>query len=430
METSANSQAILLLTTHFAKTRHEAAKPLTPGEWGQFAGWMKSRALTPESLLKDDLNPLLQDWRHRTVSVDRIKRLLNRGAALSLSLEKWLRGGLWVMTRSDSDYPLRLKQRLGGDSPAVLFGCGRRALLTGDGIAVVGSRNARPGDIDYSRKLGALISQSGHSVVSGAARGVDEAAMLGALEDEGTAVGVTADSLLRACTSTKYRRHLADKNLALISPFNPEADFNVGNAMQRNKYIYCLADAAVVVHSGRKGGTWNGAIENLKKNWAPLWVKKTSARGAGNPDLIGQGAGEIPADTTDITIDRLLESCRNTRALNEDLLERAVPAVAEQAINASLRYGPNDRADDGAAGEVKTSHAPPVPPQHAFYRLFLTQIQPKCSSEPQSADDLASYFDIKKSQLNDWLKRAVSEGRLEKLDRPVRYQWIEQKKIF
>ena len=37
-----------------------------------------------------------------------------------------------------------------------------------------------------------------------------------------------------------------DNNLVLISPFYPDAGFNVGNAMQRNKYIYCLSDAAMV----------------------------------------------------------------------------------------------------------------------------------------------------------------------------------------
>ena len=55
--------------------------------------------------------------------------------------------------------------------------------------------------------------------------------MLGALESQGTAVGVLADSLLRAATSAKYRRGLMGKNLVLVSPFSPEAQFNVGNAM-------------------------------------------------------------------------------------------------------------------------------------------------------------------------------------------------------
>ncbi len=49
--------------------------------------------------------------------------------------------------------------------------------------------------------------------------------------------------------------------------------------MQRNKYIYSLADAAMVVHSGDSGGTWTGAKENLKKQWVPLWVKQAMADG-------------------------------------------------------------------------------------------------------------------------------------------------------
>jgi DNA processing protein len=54
--------------------------------------------------------------------------------------------------------------------------------------------------------------------------------------------------------------------LVLVSPYDPGAGFNVGNAMQRNKLIYALADAALVVNSDfEKGGTWTGAVEQLDK---------------------------------------------------------------------------------------------------------------------------------------------------------------------
>src|SRR5438445_13520981 len=96
-------------------------------------------------------------------------------------------------------------------------------------------------------------------IVSGGASGVDESAMLGALQANGLAVGVLADRLLRAATSIKYRDMLMADRLVLVSPFNPEAGFDVGNAMARNRYIYCLAVAEVVstVLAG-KGGTWSG----------------------------------------------------------------------------------------------------------------------------------------------------------------------------
>jgi len=451
--TSANTQAVLLLTTQFAKSQRGAAMPLTPGEWGRFSEWLQSRSLMPESLLREDLNVVLQGWQNRDGFLERIKRLLERGAALSLSMEKWLRSGLWAMTCFDSDYPVRLKHHLGSDAPAVLFGCGRRDLLSGGGLAVVGSRDACERDLDYSRKLGAMVSQSGHSVISGGARGVDESAMLGALQDEGTAVGVMAENLLRACLSVKYRRYLLDNNLTLLSPFNPEAGFNVGNAMQRNKSIYCLADVALVVHTGREGGTWNGATENLARNWVPLWVKTTDDREAGNSDLIGRGATVAPEDVNHLNVERLFESCRGSRAVDTDWLSHAsaatgepmaghsrnagvnpVPAVDKAMANEIMASGkdtPGTRPDEQVIGDGQLEHLPSSDvAQLSFYQFFLGQIQRKCSNEPQTPDYLAREFQITKSQLHEWLKQAVSEGLIKKIPKPVRYQWTGQKRIF
>ena len=129
MSNTPATQAILLLTAHFSKLRDDAAKPLTAKEWGRFAAWLKGNALTPEQLMTDQLDNLLQGWSDKTVTKQRIETLMARGSALALAVEKWLRAGLWVMTRSDPEYPRRFKQRLGTDSPAVLFGCGNRKRL-------------------------------------------------------------------------------------------------------------------------------------------------------------------------------------------------------------------------------------------------------------------------------------------------------------
>ena len=80
-------------------------------------------------------------------------------------------------------------------------------------------------------------AQQEMQVVSGGARGVDTAAMLSALEAEGTAVGVLADSLAKAAVAGKYRTGIKEGRLTLVSACDPNASFNVGNAMGRNKYI-------------------------------------------------------------------------------------------------------------------------------------------------------------------------------------------------
>ncbi len=51
-----------------------------------------------------------------------------------------------------------------------------------------------------------------------------------------------------------------DGRVVLFSVVVPTAGFNVGVAMQRNRYIYAQSSGTVVVRSDKgKGGTWNGA---------------------------------------------------------------------------------------------------------------------------------------------------------------------------
>ena len=83
----------------------------------------------------------------------------------------------------------------------------------------------------------------------------------------------------RAALNRENRAVLMDGKLVLVSPYDPAAGFNVGNAMQRNKLIYGLADAALVVSSDfEKGGTWAGAVEQLEKlRLSTIYVRSTGS---------------------------------------------------------------------------------------------------------------------------------------------------------
>jgi len=174
VEVTRDTEAVMLLTVSFGKSGAGVTKPLTPTEWGEFAAWLKNGALAPGDLLKCDLADMLEHWEHPKVTIPRVRALLNRGAALGFALEKWERAGLWVVTRSDSDYPSRLKQRLRWKAPAILFGCGNRDLLNANGIAVVGSRRAGDADIEFAQRVGRRAAECGELVVSGGAAGVDQ----------------------------------------------------------------------------------------------------------------------------------------------------------------------------------------------------------------------------------------------------------------
>ena len=86
--------------------------------------------------------------------------------------------------------------------------------------------------------------------------------MRGGLEAGGRSVGILANGLERAALNRENRTPLMDGRLVLVSPYDPAARFLVGHAMQRNKLIYALSEAALVVNSDYgHGGTWAGATE-------------------------------------------------------------------------------------------------------------------------------------------------------------------------
>ena len=438
MHSDTRTQAVMLLTVTFGRSDRSGTKPLSIREWARFAVWLKDHGLEPVSLLKCDLPSVLSGWADRTITVPRLEGLLGRGGALGLALERWQRAGLWVMTRSEPEYPRRLKERLGQESPPVLFGCGDRTLLNHGGIAVVGSRDASEDDLAFTEHLGSDAAGQGIAIVSGGARGVDQHAMLGAVGNEGAAVGVLADSLLRSATSAKYRKHVATGRLVLISPFNPEARFNVGNAMSRNRYIYCLSDAAVVISSKTgRGGTWSGAIEDIEAGWVPLWVKRNPDAGSGNSELVARGARWLPEDPGVLGC-----LASGDQALLHDEGQTQVRLSPEEK-KCSLRSATTEPrppappviSNEEPVPRVRNEAAPrPAPTTPAisgsigFYELFLDHFAELTSEAPLPPGDICERLNdieksyVEKSQVKKWLQRGTSDGEIEKLTRPVRYR--------
>ncbi len=296
---SENTQVVLLLSTFFSKPKKDEARPLTAIEYGRFARWLHEFNYTPSSLIHQ-FDEIVSKWKDPKgqITADRLTEILGRKAAMGLALEKWQRVGIWVVTRQDSEYPQLLKKQLRHISPPVFFGVGSKALLQKGGLAVIGSRGIDDVDEKFTQAIGQQAAQENINIVSGAARGVDETAMLASLQAGGTAVGIMADSLLKAATLSKWRKYLQNEQLVLISSFYPEAGFNVGNAMARNKYIYTVANSALVVRADEgKGGTWAGAKENNENNWVPLFVKLRS-NASGNIALLTYGANPLELPQT------------------------------------------------------------------------------------------------------------------------------------
>tara|TARA_R110001592_G_scaffold143304_1_gene365980 strand:- start:10395 stop:11903 length:1509 start_codon:yes stop_codon:yes gene_type:complete len=295
-------QAILLLCSFFNRRESRSIKPLTPTEYSRLAAWLHQNKYTPADFL-DRQGELLEKWvdpkptSKNPITKERLAELLQRAASMGFALEKWQQQKVWVLSRASQDYPRILRETLGETRSPLLYGIGNKELLNMKGIGFVGSRDTNSDDESYTKRLAQQAVNQCYAVVSGGAKGVDQTSMLAALEAGGSAVGILADSLLKAATKPQYRTALQEGRLLLITPYYPEAGFSTGNAMGRNKYIYSLSKGVVVAKSDEKGGTWSGAKENLKRQWVPLWVRDIEQ--AGNQKLIELGGKALSEDTVD-----------------------------------------------------------------------------------------------------------------------------------
>ena len=185
-------------------------------------------------------------------------------------------------------------------APPVLFGCGDRAAFDRGGLAVVGSRRITDELRQYTEKTGQLAASADLPIVSGGARGVDRAAMRGALAAGGNALGILSCGLEGAALHRQNRKPLMEGMLLLVSPCEPSVRFFAGFAMQRNKLIYALADAALVVNSDLgRGGTWAGATEQLGRlNFVPVFVRR-SGPGCAGLDALGRAGSAGLAGSAD-----------------------------------------------------------------------------------------------------------------------------------
>ncbi len=425
MSLSPNTQAILLLTAPLIAGRDERSSDLlTLSEYKRLARFLRDKQRQPADLLAPDAQALLGECQ-QLIDSDRLKSLLARGFLLSQAIERWRTRAIWVVTRADAEYPRRLKTRLKNDAPPVLYACGDAAILDSGGLAVVGSRHVDDALVEYTEGIGRLTAKARHTVVSGGARGIDQAAMRGALESGGKVAGVLADSLERAVLNREHRNLLMDGQLVLISPYDPSAGFNVGHAMQRNKLIYALADAALVVSSDyQKGGTWAGAVEQLEKlRLVPVYIRSNGETSKGMEALRRKGALSWPNPETPGALAETLvvEASVKENAFGQNERSFSVREEPNQAYDIPPSSLPSD--DSFAPPSLEA----PLTPADALFAKVRELLEKMTT--PKTDAEVATDLQVSKSQAKEWLQRLVDEGVLEKLSRPVRYRSVSSQPL-
>lgn len=312
-----NSAAIIAICSHLCVG--ENVRPFEPGEWSKLAAMLHSQNLQPKDLLTFSSGDFMNNFGFDSEQSERLSRLIGRGGSIAFEIEKYENMGIKIVTRSDEDYPKKLKRTLKNQCPPLFYYTGELTLAGKPFVGFIGSRDINRNDISFAQKTIDKVIARGFGVVSGGARGIDSVSRARALEGGGAVTEYISDSLVKKIKDKEIINAIKSGKLVIMSVVKPDAGFNAGIAMMRNKYIYAHSMGTVVVKSDyNKGGTWSGATENLKNNWCCEFCWDNAAY-AGNMALIKNGAIPIDEDwNADVTSYKCPE---NTKDLQISLFD-------------------------------------------------------------------------------------------------------------
>jgi DNA processing protein len=200
-----------------------------------------------------------------------------------------------VVALSDAPYPTSLLNT--EDPPLMLYLMGQAVQRWPEAIAVVGSRNPTPQGLANARQFAECFVQSGLTVVSGLALGVDAAAHEGALDaakaGQLPTIAVVGTGLDQVYPSRNLQlSHRIVQHGLLVSEYPIGTPPLAPNFPKRNRIIAALSLGTVVVEAALKSGsliTAGQALEQGKDVFAiPGSIHSPQSRGC--HALLKQGA--------------------------------------------------------------------------------------------------------------------------------------------
>ncbi|WP_305369769.1 DNA-processing protein DprA [Photobacterium leiognathi] len=275
------------------------------------------------------------------------------------------------------------------------------------GLAVVGPRKTDNSLLNYSNNIGQLCAKAQKTLISGGAKGVDLAAMTGAQLTGGTVCNVMAENLEKAAIDRDNREHILNNKLVLVSAYDPKSSFSVGHAMQRNKLIYGLSQAALVVDATEnKGGTWAGAAEQLDTlNLVPVYVRSSGPISAGLEALRNKGALSWSNPSSP---EEIIEILDNIHTIKNNSSMQVTGSLFDNIVE---HDNPNTTLFSPRQEQTNS--------EKLFY--FVQTLLIEMLKKPMNEKEVAEELNISKSQAAAWLALLVEEDKLTKLTKPIRY---------
>ena len=208
--------------------------------------------------------------------------------------------GAKFLTPADQAWPQTLSDLAA--PPIALVVKGDPAFLTGDSLAIVGTRNPTQYGVRIAQDFAAGFVDREWSIISGGAYGVDAAAHKGALVAEGVTVAVIASGIDVNYPAGHARLFAEIAELGcLVSEVPPGTPAIPARFLTRNRLIAALSNATLVVEAAFRSGSLRTARDaaELMRPVMAIPGPITSPVSEGCHRLIGERAAEIVTSIAD-----------------------------------------------------------------------------------------------------------------------------------
>jgi len=233
-----------------------------------------------------------------------------------------------LIFRGCADYPHLLTEI--HDAPPLLFCRGTLEIQDQLSVAIVGTRHATPYGLKQAYRFAQALAQSGVTVVSGLARGIDAAAHRGTLEAGGRTIAILGSGMgqLYPPEHRELSESIAQQG-AVISEYGPQAKPRSGMFPQRNRLISGFSLATFVIEAPERSGALITARLAMEQNRDVLALPGpiTSRASRGCNQLIRDGAKLVQS------VDDILEELGPLQSPVTDHHQHQVRCGSELSLN-------------------------------------------------------------------------------------------------
>lgn len=319
MNYSDDAFATMLLTMALSPNREEYALPYSALELNKLEKRLQENGIYHiGQIINYDIGKL-------SIKIDslseeeayRIFTLLNRSMQISYSIDNYLQQGIEIVTCHNEEYPERIRRKMQDYAPPMFYRCGNPELLTSKPmLAIIGISGVKtPPEVrDGIETIVRNCVRMGYTILTGGELGVSKVAMNMVAEYGGDLVEIVGGDMNAHMVEDGIADLLKENRATIVSLEHPDALFTVPHAISRNKLLFSLAEAAIVINTdGKRGET--DAIKNRYCDWIYAWKGYQN-----NLPLISRGAIAV-GNLSEIDLDTLCRRWKSSRSEQLNFLD-------------------------------------------------------------------------------------------------------------